>query len=66
MTSNAVIIAFIAAIIVILGFFIWVFWTVAGMLMEITNVTKYGWPLQLVIFLIMWGISGGIGARCKS
>jgi len=60
--NNIVLIALIAGVIALVGFFIWLFWTVAGMLMEIAHVTQYGWPLQLVIFLVMWGLCGGLNA----
>jgi cell division protein FtsX len=63
--NGAIRIAIIAAIVAILAFCVWLFWTVSGMLLEIFSVTKYGWPLQLVIFLLMWGICTGFGVRVK-
>lgn len=49
----------------IIAFFVWLFWTVAGIIMDIGGWTKYGWPLQLVIFLVIWSICGGVGVKIR-
>lgn len=64
--SNAVLAALIVACVILLVFFAWLFWTVAGIIMEIGGWVKYGWPLQLVIFLVLWAFCGGIGAKVRS
>ena len=54
-----VVIGLIILCIAVVAFFIWLFWTFSGMIMDYTNTTKYGWVFQLVLTLIFFGFVGG-------
>ena len=61
----AAMVGIVVLIVALVIFFIWLFWTVAGIIMDIGGWTKYGWPLQLVLFLILWSVCEGFGVTLR-
>ena len=55
-----IVIGLITACTAFLIFFVWSIWTLSGMIMDYTDTIKYGWALQLVLTLIIFGLSGWV------